>query len=612
MRKRVWLLQVLLWCWMAVTGSVGMAQTTAQAGSGAPIASAPPASGAPRSPNVSPGAAGAPQGFAPAVPAAQVAPSAAAVATPDGVELRFMDRPIMTFQASLAGADPATRVARASGVLEQLPAAAFDAPIDLLHGMLGGVDVVAFRVRDRILFALTAGDLAADDTRTLDVAAQDVRHNLQVAFAARHDQLHLPTILRGIALSALAAVVLAALVIGVGRTRARLERRLQAAVEKHVLQRTSRSFDWTGSAFHLVHQIVQIGAVCLALGFAYLYLIFVLQQFPATQPLAGRLSVFLWSLVDRFGLGVAAAIPGVVTVIVILLITRALQSFINNIFDAVQVGRLSIPGMHPETASATRRIVSVIVWGLAITFAYPYVPGAQSDVFKGLSVLLGLMVTLGSSGIVNQLMSGMVVIYSRSLRKGDLVSIGDATGTVIGVDALSVKILNMAQEEITIPNAVVVGSTVRNFTSQRQGQGSGRGVQISTMMTIGYDTPWRQVHAMLIEAALATPQVAPAPAPYVLQRALSDFYVEYELFATLRDPATRFAAISALHAQIQDTFNGYGVQIMSPHFETQPEAPLTIRPEHWYPAPAPTPKGTPEAPSNPANPVVRPQGDGHG
>lgn len=585
MRIRMWLLQVLVVCAVVVAPelpAVAAMSAASAAGQGGDTVSGD------RGPREA------------VAPGDGASPSDAQ----DGVELRFMDRPVVTFRGVLAGATPDVRAARARAVLDSLPGNAFEAPVDVLRATLGGVSGVAFRVQDRILFALTTDDLAPGDPRTLDAAVDDVQKHLQVAFAARREQLHWPTILRGLALSALALVVLAVLLVSVGRMRTRLEARLQSAFEKRILQRTARTFDWTGSAVHLVHQVVQIGAVCLALAFAYLYLIFVLMQFPASQPMASRLSAFLWTLVDRFGIGVAAAIPGVMTVIVIFLLTRALQSLINHVFDAVQSGRLTIPGMHPETAGATRRLVSVVVWGLAITFAYPYMPGAQSDVFKGLSVLLGLMVTLGSSGIVNQLMSGMVVIYSRALKKGDLVSIGDATGVVVSVDALSVKILNLAQESLTIPNAVVVASTVRNFSAQ------GHAAAISTTLTIGYDTPWRQVHAMLIEAAKQTPQIADQPAPYVLQRALSDFYVEYEVFGTLRDPSTRFATISALLGNIQDVFNRYGVQIMSPHFEEQPQSPLIIRPEHWYPAPA-------RAPADGASPSSVPpvasqeQGAGH-
>lgn len=605
MRIRMGLLQVLVVGGMtvapvfpAISAATAISTTAAPANS---VVSAPTAVDSSAGPAVAIGSDGAPR------TGQSVSGAEASANDPsDGVELRFMDRPVVTFRGVLGGATPDVRAARAKGVLDSLSGSAFDAPVDVLRASLGGVSGVAFRLQDRILFALTADDLAPGDPRTLDAVVGEVQKNLQVAFAARREQLHWPTILRGVALSALGAIVLAMLVIAVGRTRARLESRLQTAFEKRVLQRTARTFDWTGSAVHLVHQVVQIGAVCIALAFAYLYLIFVLMQFPASQPMAGRLSDFLWTLVDRFGIGVAGAIPGILTVIVIFLLTRALQSLVNNVFDAVQSGRLTIPGMHPETAGATRRVVSVVVWGLALTFAYPYMPGAQSDVFKGLSVLLGLMVTLGSSGIVNQLMSGMVVIYSRALKKGDLVSIGDATGVVVGIDALSVKLVNLAQEELTIPNAVVVASTVRNFTAQ----GNGRGVAISTTLTIGYDTPWRQVHAMLIEAANHVPQVAAQPAPYVLQRALSDFYVEYEVFATLRDPVTRFVALSALHASIQDVFNRYGVQIMSPHFEEQPHSPLTIPPEHWYPAPAQAPEGGSVPSSFPS--TSQEQGAGHG
>ncbi|GAB3628818.1 mechanosensitive ion channel protein [Pandoraea terrae] len=524
-------------------------------------------------------------------PDAGAPPGAAAgvASQADAAELRFMDRPIVTFRGAIAGASPAQRAARAEATLEGLPNTLLDAPIGLLQGTLGGRSVIAFRLQDRILFALTSDDIEPGDNRSLDAISNDVRSKLQVAMAARREQLHVPTIVRGVAFSVLATAVLALLVFGVGRMRTRLHANLQRALETRVLQRTVRGFDWAGSAFHLVHQIVQLLALGLILMFAYVYLIFVLGRFPATAPMGGRLSGFLWALIDHFALGTAAAIPGVITVIVIFLLTRALQSLINNIFDAIQAGRLTLPGMHPETAGATRRVVSVLLWGLALTFAYPYLPGAQSDVFKGLSVLLGLMVTLGSSGIVNQLMSGMVVIYSRALRKGDLVTIGDATGTVVGVDALSVKIVNLAQVEVTIPNAVVVGAIVRNYSSQ----GSRTGAALSTTVTIGYDTPWRQVHAMLTDAALRTSLIAAQPAPFVLQRALSDFYVEYELFAALKDPAARFRAVSELHGQIQDVFNEYGVQIMSPHFETQPKDAVVVSPDGWYPAPARPPAPPP-------------------
>jgi len=208
----------------------------------------------------------------------------------------------------------------------------------------------------------------------------------------------------------------------------------------------------------------------------------------------------------------------------VLVITRALADAIGYLFDAIDRGRLRLPLVHPDTASATRRIVRLLVWGVGIAVAYPHLPGASSEAFKGLSVLLGLMITLGSAGLVNQAMSGLVVVYSRALSKGDFVELNDVQGVVTEVAALSTKIVNVRNEEITIPNSVLISSPIRNF-SRLSGAA---GALLSAKVTIGYDAPWRQVHALLIEAARKTSAVRATPAPFVYQRALSDFYVEYE------------------------------------------------------------------------------------
>jgi len=241
--------------------------------------------------------------------------------------------------------------------------------------------------------------------------------------------------------------------------------------------------------------------------------------------------------------------------------------------------------VHPETTSATRRIVSILVWGLGIAVAYPYLPGSGSEAFKGLSVLFGLMLTLGSTSLVTQAMSGLVIVYSRALRKGDFVEVNDVQGTVTEVAALATKIVNVRNEEITIPNSVLVSSPIRNY-SRLAGDS---GTLLATKVTIGYDAPWRQVQALLIEAARRTPAVRREPAPYVYQRALSDFYVEYELFVGIDRPRERIPILSALHANIPDAFNEHGVQIMSPHFEGQPPNAVLVPKEQWHAPPAQPP-----------------------
>lgn len=518
------------------------------------------------------------------------APAAIVVHTGDAAELRLMDRPVATLRASIAGAGPAARVARAQQAFDELSEAELALPSGQVSGTLGEAPMIAFRQGDWLLFVLTAQDLSPEDNLTLEAAATRAAAGLQQAVEARRAHLHWPNLLRGAALSALGLAVLVALAWGVGRAGIALRTRVQVALQRHLEQRTGAEFDWTGALYHLIGRIVQILTIGLVLVLAFAWLDFALEQFPLTQPMGDRMGAFIAGLLSRIALSMVAAVPGLVTVAVILLITRAVQRLVSNIFKAVQKGQITVPGMHPETAGATRRVAAVLIWALGFTFAYPYIPGSESDVFKGLSVLLGFMVTLGSANVVNQLMSGMVVVYSRALRRGDMVSIGETVGTVASLDALSVKVINLRNEEVTLPNAVVVGSAIHNYTRHGsvrdpQAHEGWQAAMISTSVTIGYDTPWRQVHAMLLAAAAEATHLAPSPTPYVLQRGLSDFYVEYELFAALDQPRNRFFALSALHAAIQDQFNAHGVQIMSPHFMAQPEKTVYVPEAKWYERP---------------------------
>jgi small-conductance mechanosensitive channel len=214
--------------------------------------------------------------------------------------------------------------------------------------------------------------------------------------------------------------------------------------------------------------------------------------------------------------------------------------------------------------------------------AYPYIPGSGSDAFKGVSVFAGLMISLGSAGLVNQVMSGLVVVYSRACRVGDYVKVGETEGTVSFVGVLSTKIVNWRHEEVTIPNALLVGHTITNYTRLGEQQGA----IAMTAVTIGYDAPWRQVHALLEAAAARTRGVRKEPGSFVLQRALSDFFVEYQLHVYLERVQDRVRVLSELHAAIQDAFNEAEVQIMSPHFLSQPAEKVFSPRAQWHAAPS--------------------------
>jgi len=510
----------------------------------------------------------------------------AAAAAPEPATLRILNRDVVTFRAELLGASPAERVDRARARLQQIPESAIDRPLTEVAAEVGATSGVQFYLGEHLLFSVVQDDVDAEARQSFESLVKQTRERLEDARAAWHQLRDRPLLLRGLLWSAAGTVAFALLVWVVYRAGGAGLRWLQqwrdrlAVVHTHVDLREFLARIVVGSL-----QLVQ-WFVIVAL--AYGWLRFVAGNFVATAPIAERLDGWSWQKLVWISEGFLGSVPGLVTVVIVLVITRAIADAAGYLFDAIQRGRLRLPLVHPETTGATRRIVSLLVWGLGIAVAYPYLPGSGSEAFKGLSVLFGLMLTLGSTSLVAQAMSGLVIVYSRALRKGDFVEVNDVQGVVIEVAALATKIVNLRNEEITIPNSVLIASPIRNFSKLAGSQGT----LLTTKVTIGYDAPWRQVQALLIEAARKTPHVRTAPSPYVYQRALSDFYVEYELFVSIDRPLERIPILSTLHANIQDTFNERGVQIMSPHFFAQPPNAVVVPREQWYAPPAQPPGQT--------------------
>ena len=507
----------------------------------------------------------------------------AASPTPEPATLTILGREIVTFRTPLFGAVPAERVERARSRLRQLPESAIDRPLTTVSTTAGQLQGVQFFLGEHLLFSVLHEDVDAEAGQSFDDLVRQTRERLEGARAAWHDLRDRPLLLRGLAWAAFGTLVFALLVWVVHRAGGAGLRWLQqwrdrlAAVHAHVDLREFLARVVVGSL-----QVVQW---LLFIALAYGWLRFVAGHFVLTAPIADRLDDWLLHKVVWVATGFAESIPGLLTIVIVVAITRAIADAVGYLFDSIAQGRLRMPLLHPDTTSATRRIVNTLVWGVGIAVAYPYLPGASSEAFKGLSVLLGVMVTLGSTGLVTQAMSGLVIIYSRALHKGDFVEVNGVQGVVMEISTLAVKLINVRNEEITIPNSVIVSAPIHNYSTLAGSQGT----LLTTRVTIGYDAPWRQVHAMLIEAARRTAHVRPAPLPYVYQRALSDFYVEYELYVSIDRPLERIPILSALHANIQDTFNEHGVQIMSPHFFGQPAQAVVVPKEQWYASPAQPP-----------------------
>ncbi len=493
--------------------------------------------------------------------------------------LEFANRDIVTLRSKLQDLTPAQRVKSIEERLRRLSDDDLLKPVARTNVNLGSAKGILFTIADKSIFVLTEGDLDADDQLTLDQLAQQVDNKLTQAFEAVRAQKIGSVILAGV-IRAVIATMIALLLLFVLH---KLNRKFRKFLEIRVTKIDQASNLKLGQSSHnILVRFTQVVLIVLWLAIADIWLTSVLQGFPLTRPIADKLSLFLFDLLISLGLSFLSSLPGILTVTVILLLTKGLHQIVKNVFNNVASGTSFLPGLHQDTLPATRRIVAVLIWAFGIAIAYPFIPLANSEAFKGLSVMFGFMLTLGSAGIVTQLMSGLILVYSRSLRTGDFVSVGEVTGVVKEMSVLSAKIINMRNEEITLPNALLVSSPIKNYTSMSREKGT----LISTQVTIGYDTPWRQVHAMLIAAANSTDGLLKAPVPFVVQKALGDFYVEYELFAHVNRPLERILILSELHGKIQDEFNTHGVQIMSPHFVMQPRNNVVVPEEKWFEAPA--------------------------
>jgi small-conductance mechanosensitive channel len=505
-------------------------------------------------------------------PAMTVAPGVPA-------ELSVWNRPITTLRATLGTTSPAERASAAAHRIQQIPDSELDETVRMVPARVGQLEGLMAYVGARNVFAILREDLDQESGETLESVGAAAERRLHEVLEARAAQRSLPVLLRGIGLSLVATLVFALVLWALVHVQRWLHRRITAATDRRAGEalRQVRDYlmEWARRAEQLV--VWAIGLVA-----AYVWLTFVLSQFPYTQPWGTALGSRLRDVLADLALGAATATPGLLAVAIIFIAARFVVRLTHTLFEGVERGRLRLSWLQPETAEATRRISTLLIWLFAVTVAYPYIPGSQTPAFRGISVFVGLMLSLGSAGLVNQVMSGLVVVYARAIRPGEFVKIGDTEGIVSEVGLLSTKITTVRKEEVTIPNAVLVSTATTNYSRLADEQGA----VVSTSVTIGYDAPWRQVEATLLLAAERTADVRKQPPPRVVQRALNDFYVEYMLLVHVDEPARRPVILSALHAQIQDAFNEYGVQIMSPHFMSQPDGAVVVPKGKWFAAPA--------------------------
>jgi small-conductance mechanosensitive channel len=376
-----------------------------------------------------------------------------------------------------------------------------------------------------------------------------------------------------------------AIFIWLGR---RAKHRLDAMLERHLRARLegleSQSYQIV-RAKHLwsvlqgASRLIWFAALVLA---GLFYLNFGLSMLPWTRMIGDHLFDLLIEPLRVMGMGLVKEIPNLVFLVILFFVTRFLIKALRIFSTGVADGAIKLQNFDAEWAWPTYRLLRIFIIAFAIVVAFPYIPGSSSDAFKGVSLFLGVVFSLGSSSVIANIIAGYTMTYRRAYKLGDRIQIGEHIGDVTEVRQLVTHLRTPKNEEIVVPNSLILNSSVVNYsTLARQGQ-----LVLHTTVGIGYETPWRQVEAMLLQAASNTQGVLKEPAPFVLQKLLGDFCVNYEINVFCDNAQAMNRLYTALHQNILDVFNEYGVQIMTPNYESDPSEAKLVPRDQWYLAPA--------------------------
>ena len=393
-----------------------------------------------------------------------------------------------------------------------------------------------------------------------------------------------PALRRAGAAAAIATAVFAALAIALIWLRRRLDALLDRRYGQKVESLAAKSQDVV--SVRRLWEFLDAGlrfarsAAILVLALAYLQYLFGL--FPHTRPAAASVTGYVVGPLTTMWTSFVRQIPDLVFLVILVFVVRIILRMIRRFFEAVEQGRIHLANFDREWAAPTYKLLRPVVVAFGIIVGYPYIPGSGSEAFKGVSIFLGIIFSLGSSSFIANMISGYSMTYRRAFKLGDVVQIGDVKGVVSAVRLQVTNIRTIKNEEVVVPNSEILNAHVTNYSALAQSSG----LILHTTVGIGYETPWRQVEAMLLEAARRTPGLMTDRPPFVFHLQLGDFCVTYELNVYCSDPLQMRAVYTDLHRHILDVFNEYGVQIMTPAYEGDPEAPKLVPREQWHLAPA--------------------------
>ena len=443
-------------------------------------------------------------------------------------------------------------------------------------------DTTNIVIGDKTLFTITDKDAKAVN-KTRQILAEKCIEIIRNAINQYRKERSLDNILKGLFYTFISTVILFVFLKVFNQVYPRIITKLQNWRGIRIPELRIQNIELLPAArvSNIVTRLVKIIRIIIVISIFYIYISLVLSFFPWTKQISSRLISYFLGAIYKSWLAFADYLPNIFALALLFFITHYSLKFIRYLFTELGNGSISIPGFYNDWAEPTYKLVLLIIVALALVLAFPYLPGFGSPAFQGISVFLGVLFSLGSTAVITNVVAGTILIYTRAFQIGDRIKIGDAIGDIVEKTLLVTRIRTIKNVIITIPNGTVLTSQIINYSSLSQDPNYY--LILHTTITLGYDIPWRKVHQVLIDAAIATNNILPEPIPFVFQTSLDDFYVSYELNAYTHQPILMASIYSELHQNIQDKCNEAGIEILSPHYSAVRDGNQTTIPEDYLP-----------------------------
>jgi small-conductance mechanosensitive channel len=508
-----------------------------------------------------------------------LAPSGAAAsqgAPETGVPVMYRGQEIVRIYRGVGNIGPAERARMATARLGQFVRdSSFDATrVTVRHGE--SFSEVVYD--DRVLGVITDEDAQAVGRPRAEFA-QQVRDRLVYVVTSTREEFSVWSIVIGAMWAALATGSLGAVLWVLARVRRRVRRRVDTWFQRLTVPAAEAAAGQTTALGSMAHGTVDVAVAAVAVAIAAVWVQIVLQVLPWSRPLARLIYRYASEPIGTLWFGFLGYVPNLFYLGVIALVTLLLVRVFHVVFREIEAGHLRFASFPSDWAEPTYKLVRALLLAVAFVGAFPYIPGSKTPAFQGISLFLGLLVSLSSSSALSNIIAGTILTYTRAFKVGDIVRIGDAFGEVTVKRLLATQVRTDKNVMVSIPNSLILTTQVLNYTTLA----AGRGLVAHTSVTIGYDAPWRKVHELLIAAAMKTEGVLEDPPPFVLQTALNAVSITYEVNAFVRSPFPLPVTYSTLHANIQEGFNEAGVEMVSPGYLALRDGNQATTPRHHLP-----------------------------